>query len=576
MLKKLLASVREYRRSSLLTAVFAGLEVLMEMIIPYLMARIIDDGIYGGNMNALARLGVWLLGAVMVGLIFGLLSGTLAATAASGFARNLRRDAYFHIQTFSFGSIDRFSTASLVTRLTTDVQNIQNAYAVIIRVAVRAPLMLLISLAMSFAVNARLALIFLCMVPVLGGGLFLIVRWAHPIFERVFRTYDGLNSVVQENLRGIRVVKSFVREDCERDKFKTVSGSLYRDFRSAEGMTALNMPLMQFVVYLCMILVCWFGARAIVLSGGTALTTGELTSLISYAMQILTSLMMLSVVLVMITIAQSSAARLVELLDEKSDLHAPENPVLTVSDGSIRFDGVAFRYGQAGTPECLHQVDLTIPAGATVGIIGGTGSGKSSLVQMIPRLYDAATGVVSVGGVDVRNYDLNTLRSAVAMVLQKNELFSGTIRENLRWGDETADDNALENACSLAQADEFIRAMPQGYDTYLEQGGTNVSGGQKQRLCIARALLKKPKILILDDSTSAVDTRTDALIRQAFREKLPDTTKIIIAQRISSVEDADLIIVMDGGRIDSVGVHQELLAGSAIYREVCLSQQKGV
>lgn len=575
MLKYLLRSVGEYKKAAIGTAVFAGLEVVMEIIIPFLMADIIDQGIYGGSMDAVLKLGLWMILCVALGLLFGLISGTLAADASAGYARNLRKELYFHIQEFSFANIDHFSTAGLVTRLTTDVTNVQNAFQMIIRIAVRAPLMLVFSLAMSVTISPRLSLLFLIMIPVLGGGLAWLVLKSHPYFEQVFHTYDELNGVVQENLSGIRVVKSFVREEHEKKKFQKVSEGLYRIFCKAEGYLALNTPLMQFVVYLCMILVFWIGARMIVLSGGTLLTTGQLTSLITYAMQILTSLMMLSMVLVMITMAQSSGERISEALSEESSLKNPESPVMEVKDGSIRFDHVDFGYSGDENALCLRDIDLTIPSGATVGIIGGTGTGKSSLVSLIPRLYDVTKGSVTIGGVDVRRYDLDTLRNSVAMVLQKNVLFSGTIKENLRWGNENATDQELIHACRLAQASEFVEAFPDQYDTYIEQGGTNVSGGQKQRLCIARALLKKPKILILDDSTSAVDTKTDALIRRAFKEEIPDTTKIIIAQRVSSVEDADMILVMDGGRIRAAGTHEELLKNSRIYREVFDSQQKG-
>lgn len=575
MLKYLLRSVGEYKKAAIGTAVFAGLEVVMEIIIPFLMADIIDQGIYGGSMDAVLKLGLWMILCVALGLLFGLISGTLAADASADYARNLRKELYFHIQEFSFANIDHFSTAGLVTRLTTDVTNVQNAFQMIIRIAVRAPLMLIFSLAMSVTISPRLSLLFLIMIPVLGGGLAWLVLKSHPYFEQVFHTYDELNGVVQENLSGIRVVKSFVREEHEKKKFQKVSEGLYRIFCRAEGYLALNTPLMQFVVYLCMILVFWIGARMIVLSGGTLLTTGQLTSLITYAMQILTSLMMMSMVLVMITMAQSSGERISEALSEESSLKNPESPVMEVKDGSIRFDHVDFGYSEDENALCLRDIDLTIPSGATVGIIGGTGTGKSSLVSLIPRLYDVTKGSVTVGGVDVRRYDLDTLRNSVAMVLQKNVLFSGTIKENLRWGNENATDEQLIHACRLAQASEFVEAFPDQYDTCIEQGGTNVSGGQKQRLCIARALLKKPKILILDDSTSAVDTKTDALIRRAFKEEIPDTTKIIIAQRISSVEDADMILVMDGGRIEAAGTHEELLKNSRIYREVFDSQQKG-
>ena len=573
MVKTLFQSLREYKRASWQTALFAALEVVLEILLPFLTAQIIDQGIYGGSMDALVKLGLSMIVLVVLGLVFGLVAGARAATASAGFARNLRRDLYFHIQDFSFANIDHFSTAGLVTRLTTDVTNVQTAYQMILRIAVRAPLMLVFSLAMCIILSPKLSLLFLIMIPLLGGGLYWLVRKCHPLFTMVFHTYDALNGVVQENLQAIRVVKSFVREDFEQNKFQRISTRLYKRFRRAEGYMALNAPLMQFVIYLCLVLLFWFGARMIVLSGGTELTTGELTSLITYAMLILTSLMMLSMVLVLITIAQSSGERIVEVLKETSDLQTPKDPVKDIPDGSVTFDHVAFGYHKDAA--CLTDITLHIPSGATVGILGGTGSGKSSLVQLIPRLYDAAQGSVQVGGRDVRDYDLTTLRQEVAMVLQKNLLFSGTIKENLRWGDPDATDEELVRACRLAQADEFISAFPDGYDTMVEQGGTNLSGGQKQRLCIARALLKHPKILILDDSTSAVDTKTDALIRRAFREEIPETTKLIIAQRVSSVQDADLIVLLDGGRIAATGTHEELLRSNPIYQEIYTSQQKG-
>ena len=572
MIRKLAGCVREYKRASVLTPIFVTMEVVMEVVIPLLMARLIDLGIDQRNMDMIVRLSLALVLSTMVSLAFGALSGKYAAAASAGFAKNLRKDMYERVQDFSFSNIDRFSTSSIVTRLTTDVTNVQNAFQMIIRVAVRAPIMLVFSLGMAFSVNPSLSLIFLAAIPVLGLGLYLVSSRAHPIFERVFKTYDRLNTVVQENLRGIRVVKSYVREDHERAKFGGVSESIYRDFSRAEKLLALNSPLMQFSMYACMLLISWFGARLIV---GSAMTTGELMSLISYASQILSSLMMLSMVFVMITISRASAERIVEILDEKSDLKDSDQPVGPVKDGSISFRDVSFGYQGKSGQLCLEHINLTIPSGSTVGVIGGTGSAKTTLVQLIPRLYDATSGSVSVGGEDVRRYDLHTLRNAVSMVLQKNELFSGTIKENLRWGREDATDEELVEACRVAQADEFIQGFPDGYDTYIEQGGANVSGGQKQRLCIARALLKRPKILILDDSTSAVDTATDAKIRQAFREQLPDTTKLIIAQRISSIQDADLILVMDGGRILEMGNHEELMERSEVYREVYTSQIKG-
>lgn len=570
MIKTLAKSIREYKRDSILTPAFVSLEVVMEVIIPMLMALLIDNGINNSDMGYIKRVGALLVLSCVVSLIFGALSGKFAASASAGFAKNLRKDMYYNVQNFSFSNIDKFSTSSIVTRLTTDVTNLQNAYQMIIRVAVRCPLMLIFSLIMAFGINPTLSCIFLAAIPILGVGLYLIMTRAHPIFERVFKIYDKLNLVVQENLRGIRVVKSYVREDHEEKKFKDVSERIYEDFVKAEKLLAFNMPLMQFAIYGCLLLISWFGAHFIVSS---TMTTGELTSLISYTMQILISLMMLSMVFVMITMARASAERISEILTEQSDLTDPEKPVFKVKDGSISFKDVSFGYKK--TKMCLKNINLDIKSGETVGIIGGTGSSKSSLVQLIPRLYDTVKGQVLVGGRDVREYDIEALREEVAMVLQKNVLFSGTIKDNLRWGSENATDEELERVCRLAQADEFIQAFPKKYDTYIEQGGTNVSGGQRQRLCIARALLKKPKILILDDSTSAVDTKTDASIRRAFREEIPDTTKIIIAQRVSSVEDADKIIVMDNGKINGIGTHEELLKNNDIYREVYESQVKG-
>lgn len=578
MVRQLLKSVREYKKSSFLTPLFVTFEVILEVIIPMLMAKLIDFGIEAGNMNYILKMGFALIVCCIVSLTFGALSGKHAAIASAGFAKNLRQDMYEKVQTYAFSNIDKFSSASIVTRLTTDITNIQNAYQMAIRVAVRSPIMLIFALFMSFQINAELAPIFVIAIPILAIGLSFIIYHAKNIFERVFHTYDELNNVVQENLHGIRVVKSFVREDFETEKFSNVSKIIYKDFSKAEKILAFNAPLMQFCAYGCMLLISWLGAKLIVESGNNpalGMTTGDLTSMFSYTMQILMSLMMFSMVFVMITISYASMERAAEILSEESDIHNPENPVYEIKDGSISFSHVNFQYGAHADKLCLHDVSLEIPAGSTVGIIGGTGSSKSTLVQMIPRLYDVTAGSVKVGGRDVREYDIETLRGAVAMVLQKNELFSGTIKDNLRWGDENATDEQMRHVCQLAQADDFIQNFPDGYDTYIEQGGTNVSGGQKQRLCIARALLKHPKILILDDSTSAVDTKTDALIRQAFREEIPDTTKIIIAQRISSVEDADMILVLDDGEINGIGTHAQLLENNSIYREVYESQQKG-
>jgi ATP-binding cassette subfamily B protein len=575
MIKKLMKSIREYKKDSLLSPAMVTLEVIMEVIIPMLMARLIDYGIQAQNLGYIWKMGILLAVTAMISLMFGVLSGKFAARASAGFAKNLRKDMYYKIQEYSFANIDKFSSSSIVTRLTTDVTNVQNAYMMIIRIAVRAPFMLIFALIAAFMTSTKLSLIFFIAIPVLGIGLYIIVSRSHIYFERVFKIYDNLNEVVEENLTGMRVVKSFVREDFEEKKFTRVSEAIYKMFLKAEGIVAYNMPLMQFCIYSCMLFLCWFGARMIITSGATALTTGELTSLIAYAMTILNCLMMLSMVMVMINMARASAERIVEILDEESTLHNCDNPEDKVNDGSIQFDNVSFSYIDDKEKECLKNINLNIPSGSTLGIIGGTGSGKSSLVQLIPRLYDVTEGSVKIGGVDVRDIDIYTLRNEVAMVLQKNVLFSGTIKENLRWGNKEATDEEIIHACELAQADPFVQTFPKKYNTYIEQGGTNVSGGQKQRLCIARALLKKPKILILDDSTSAVDTKTDALIRKAFKDEIPDTTKIIIAQRISSVQDADCIIVMEGGKIDGCGTHEQLLKENAIYKEIYESQTKG-
>lgn len=578
MLKTLAGSLREYRKSSFAAIFFSGIEVIFEIVIPLCMSNLIDSGIEKSNMSMVWKFGILLLVFALLQLATGMLSAYTAAKAATGFSANLRQDMYDNMQTFAFSNIDRFSTASIVTRLTTDVTNVQNAYQMLIKLAVREPVMLIVSMIVSFRINRQISLIFLAIVPVLGVLLALIVRKVHPVFEKVFHTYDDLNNVVQEDLRGIRVVKSCNREDLEISKFKKISQDIYKGFAKAEQMLALNSPLMQICMYTCMILTSWIGAKAIVASGNNAalgLTTGDLTALITYSIQILSSLMMLSMVFAMITIASSSAGRIAEILQEKTDIANPENPVMHVADGEINYNNVEFVYASKADKKVLSNINLHIASGETLGIIGGTGSSKSSLVQLIPRLYDVTSGSLTLGGVDVRKYDLDTLRNAVAMVLQKNELFSGTIAENLRWGDEKATDEEIKEACRLACADEFINAMPKGYETYIEQGGTNVSGGQKQRLCIARALLKKPRVLILDDSTSAVDTRTDALIQKALKEYLPETTKIIIAQRISSVQNADKIIVLDDGKVGAVGTHDELLKTCGIYREVFASQQKG-
>ena len=572
MLKNVLKSVGEYKKDSLLAPVTVAIEVLFEVLIPFFMAELIDKGINTGDMTEILKYGALLVVLAMAALGFGILSGHFAAVASAGFAKNLRKRMYYKVQDFSFRNIDHFSTSSLVTRMTTDITNVQNAYQMIIRVAVRSPIMLVSAFIMAFKVNRELATIYLWVIPILGVALAFIMTHVHPIFVRVFKTYDKLNNVVQENVHGIRVVKSFVREDFEEEKFKTISSSIYKDFTKAEKMIAFNGPIMQTCVYACMILISWLGANQIV-SG--SMTTGELTSMFTYTMQILMNLMMLSMIFVMTIMSKASVERINEVLIEVPDISNPQNSVTKVSDGSIDFDHVSFSYSQNPDKLCLKDIDLHIKSGETIGIIGGTGSAKSSLVQLIPRLYDITSGTLKVGGVDVRDYDMEVLRDAVSMVLQKNVLFSGTIKENLRWGNKNATDEELVHACQLSQADDFIQTFPDKYDTYIEQGGSNVSGGQKQRICIARALLKKPAILILDDSTSAVDTKTDAMIQKAFIEEIPDTTKLIIAQRISSVQNADRIIVMDNGRIADVGTHEELLVSSKIYQEVYNSQVKG-
>ena len=575
MIKKLMKSIREYKTPSLLAPFFVALEVVLEVIIPLLMANLIDDGIYQGEMNLVYKIGIELIICAVLSLIFGMLSGMFAAKASSGFAKNLRKDLYYKVQDFSFTNIDKFSTSSLITRLTTDVTNVQMAYQMIIRIAVRAPLMLIISLFFAFSINKNLSLIFLIVVPILGIGLYVISKKVHPIMDRVFKRYDDLNNVVEENVGAIRVVKSFVLEKEEISKFKRVSNEIYQGFSKAEKILAFNGPLMQFAIYACILLISWFGAKIIVTTNMTSLTTGELMTMFTYSIQILSSLMMLSMIFVMITISKASIERITEVLNEEPTIKDNANPIYDVKDGSIDFENVSFSYVGKKEKECLKNIDLHIKSGETIGIIGGTGSGKSTLVNLIPRLYDVTEGTLKVGGENVKNYDLESLRKEVACVLQKNVLFSGTITENIRWGDEKANKKDVERVCKLAQADEFIQKFPKKYDTYIEEGGTNVSGGQKQRLCIARALLRKPKILILDDSTSAVDTKTDSLIQKAFNEEIPDTTKLIIAQRISSVENCDRIIVIYHGEINGIGTHQELLKTNAIYKEIYDSQTKG-
>ena len=571
MIKTLLSQVKEFKKASFLTPVFMILEVVVETMIPVAMALMIDNGVEKGNMSYIYRVGAVMAVLAIAGLIAGFLGGKYGALASSGFARNLRKAMYTNIQTFSFSNIDKFSTAGLITRLTTDVTNLQNAYQMILRMCTRAPASLICAMTMAFLINARLASVYLIAVIFLGFALVMILRRATRYFQEVFKKYDDLNASVQENISGIRVVKAYVREDYETSKFQKACNKVYEMFVRAEKLVVMNMPLMQFTVYACILCISWLGAKMIV---GSSLTTGELMSLLTYCMNILMSLMMLSMVFVMVTMSMASAERVTEVINEKADLSNPAQPVVEVPDGRIDFDHVSFRYKKEGKENVLKDINLSIHAGETIGIIGGTGSAKSSLVNLISRLYDVSEGSVKVGGIDVRNYDMEVLRNQVAVVLQKNVLFSGTILENLRWGNKEATEEECERACQLACADEFIQRMQDGYHTYIEQGGTNVSGGQKQRLCIARALLKKPKILILDDSTSAVDTATDAKIRKAFAEEIPDTTKLIIAQRISSIQSADRIIVMEDGRINGFGTHEELLENNPIYQEVYHSQTK--
>ena len=572
MIKQLSQSIRQYKKDAILSPVFVTGEVILEVLVPTIMAMLIDNGINKGDMNYIIKVGIILVICCMASLFCGIMSGKYAAKASAGFAANLRHDMYYKVQDYSFLNIDKFSTASIVTRLTTDITNVQMAFMMIIRIAVRSPIMLVCAFFAVLKISRKIALIYLCAIPILGIGLYLIMSNAHPIFKRVFKKYDKLNAIVQENLYGIRVVKSYVREDHEIEKFNNSSKEIYDDFTKAEKLLAFNSPLMQFCVYACLLLAYWLGAKYII---GGQMLTGNLVSITTYTFQILMSLMILSMVFVMITMAKTSAERISEILAEEPDIKDIENPITEVKDGSVKFENVSFSYAKRMDKLCLSHVNLDIKSGETIGIIGGTGSSKSSLVQLIPRLYDVTEGSVKVGGVDVRNYDIEALRDEVAMVLQKNVLFSGTIKENLRWGNKDASDAEIKHVCELACADEFIEQFPDKYDTYIEQGGSNVSGGQKQRLCIARALLKKPKILILDDSTSAVDTATDAKIRKAFREEIPETTKFIIAQRISSVEDADKVIIINNGKIEAFGTPDELMKTNDIYREIYISQTKG-
>lgn len=573
-IRQLAKSIREYKKLSIITPILISLEVVIECIIPFITANMVNQIKAGSDLNTIIKYGILLVIMAFLSLTFGGIAGSTSATAACGFAKNLRKDMFYSIQDFSFENIDKFMTSSLITRMTTDVTNVQNAYMMLIRVAVRSPLMLTFAFVMAFVMGGRMAWIFLVVVPILAIGLALVIYKTFPLFKKVFKKYDALNKSIQENIKGMRVVKSFVREDYEQKKFEAAAEDVCADFTRAERILALNGPLMQFCMYLVMVFVLSFGSYTIISSRGLDFDIGQFSAILTYNFMILSSLMMLSMVFVMITLAGESAKRIVEVLNEKSTQTNPENPVYTVKDGSITFENVSFKYSQKAKKMVLENINLEIKSGETIGIIGGTGSAKTSLIQLIPRLYDATEGVVKVGGIDVRKYDLDHLRNQVAVVLQKNILFSGTIKENLRWGNKDASDEELIEVCKLACADEFITQFPKGYDTYVEQGGANLSGGQKQRLCIARALLKKPKILILDDSTSAVDTKTDAKIRKALREYMPETTKIIIAQRTASVEDADRIIVMDKGSIKGIGNHKQLLAENEIYREIYYSQNK--
>ena len=575
MLKTLMKSIGEYRKATILTPVLVIGEVIVECLIPFVISRLVDEIQAGCELSVIMRYGGLLIVMAGLALLLGWAAGTTCAAASTGFSRNLRRNMFYAIQDYSFANIDKFSTSSLVTRLTTDVTNVQFAFMMIIRAAIRCPLMLVFAFTMAYVMAGSMSFVFLFTIPVLTAGLALVIWRAMPLFRKVFKKYDRLNESIQENVQAMRVVKSYVREDYEKQKFETAAQDVCNDFTKAEKILALNTPLMQFCVYAASTLIMGLGSYVIITTQGAQINVGQLSALLNYSIQILMSLMMLSMVFVMITMSFESAHRIAEVLQERSSITSPADPVMEVSDGSIDFDHVSFRYSEHAERMALANVDLHIRSGETIGILGGTGSSKTSLIQLIPRLYDVTEGCVKVGGVDVRDYDLEVLRNQVAVVLQKNVLFSGTIKENLRWGDQFATDEELVQACKLACADEFIQQFPKGYDTYIEQGGTNVSGGQKQRLCIARALLKKPKILILDDSTSAVDTKTDAMIRKAFREYLPETTKIIVAQRVASVEDADRILIMDGGRIVAIGNHAELLASNPIYQEIYESQNKG-